>query len=56
MPMASSFLTHSTDVIDRVYETGRKVANDFKENMTIVFDQTLPQWNYTAVPQPAQNQ
>lgn len=44
-------LSVTLDVIDHVYETGRKVADDFKETMTIVFDQVLPQWNYTAVPQ-----
>ena len=44
-------LSVTLDVIDHVYETGRNVADDFKENMTIVFDQVLPQWNYTAVPQ-----
>jgi hypothetical protein len=37
-------------IIDKVYETGRKVADDFKETMRIVFDQFLPQWNYTATP------
>jgi transposase len=37
-------------VIDRVYETGRKVARDFKETMRIVFDEVLPLWNYRAVP------
>jgi hypothetical protein len=37
-------------VIDKVYETGRKVAVDFKENMRIVFDDFLPQWNYRAIP------
>ena len=37
-------------IIDKVYETGRKVADDFKETMRIVFDDFLPQWNYTAVP------
>ena len=37
-------------IIDKVYETGRKVADDFKETMCIVFDQFLPQWNYTATP------
>ncbi len=39
------------DIIDKVYHTGRKVADDFKQNMTIVFDEYLPKWNYTAVPQ-----
>ncbi len=37
-------------IIDKVYETGRKVAADFKENMHIVFDDFLPQWNYRAIP------
>ncbi len=37
-------------IIDRVYQTGRKYAATFKENMTIVFDDHLPKWNYTAVP------
>jgi hypothetical protein len=38
------------DIIDHVYQTGRKVADDFKQNMRIVFDDFLPAWNYTAVP------
>lgn len=37
-------------IIDKVYETGRKVAADFKETMRIVFDQFLPHWNYRAIP------
>ena len=37
-------------IIDKAYETGRKVAADFKENMRIVFDAFLPRWNYRAVP------
>jgi transposase len=37
-------------IMDKLYRTGRKVADDFKENMTIKFDQLLPKWNYTAVP------
>ena len=37
-------------IIDKVYETGRKVADDFKETMRIVFDDHLGQWNYRAVP------
>lgn len=42
-------------IIDTVYATGRKVATDFKENMRIVFDEHLPQWNYCAVPLVTQN-
>ena len=37
-------------MLDKVYETGRKYAKDFKKNMTIQFDKYLPKWNYTAVP------
>lgn len=46
-------LTVIATVVDKVYETGRKVADDFKQTMQIVFDEYLPQWNYTAKPQTA---
>lgn len=42
-------------VIDKAYETGRKYATDFKENMRIVFDGFLPNWNYCAVPAQTSN-
>jgi hypothetical protein len=33
---------------DRTYETGRKVSDNFKENMNdfITFDEYIPKWNY----------
>jgi len=37
-------------IFDKIYETGRKVNDDFKENMNIVFDDYLPKWNYRAIP------
>ena len=37
-------------IMDKVYQTGRQVAADFKERMRIVFDEVLPQWNYRAIP------
>jgi len=37
-------------IIDKAYQTRRKVAEDFKETMRIVFDDFLPKWNYCAVP------
>jgi transposase len=37
-------------ILDTVYHTGRKVAEDFKDTMRIVFDDFLPQWNYRVVP------
>ena len=43
---------HTTvNVIRRVYETGRQVADHFKATMTILFDDLLPKWNYVATPQ-----
>lgn len=44
-------LRATVNVLRGVYQTGRKVADDFKETMTIVFDDLLPKWNYRAVPQ-----
>lgn len=38
-------------IINRIYETGRKVVEGFKKSMSIVFDKFLSQWNYTAVPE-----
>jgi len=38
-------------VFNKVYETGRKVVEGFKESMRIGFDQHLGQWNYVAVPE-----
>jgi len=46
----SKGLRVTVNIIDKVYQTGRKVAADFKENMTIKFDEFLPKWNYTAIP------
>ena len=37
-------------VIETIYQTGRKVADDFKQTMRIVFDDFLPAWNYRAIP------
>jgi hypothetical protein len=38
-------------ILDKAYETGRKVTQGFKQTMQITFDEYLPQWNYTANPQ-----
>jgi Rhodopirellula transposase DDE domain len=37
-------------ILDKVYQTGRKYSEDFKENMAILFDDPLPKWNYRAIP------
>jgi len=39
--------------LDKVYETGRKYAADFKHHRPILFDEYLPKWNYRAVPDSA---
>jgi hypothetical protein len=38
-------------LLDKVYQTGRTYAVDFKHTMKIVFDDYLPKWNYRAVPE-----
>jgi hypothetical protein len=43
-------LTVIVQIIDKIYQIGRKVADDFMENMPIVFDDYLPHWNYRAIP------
>jgi len=43
----------TVQIVDQVYQTGRRAAKGFKETMRIVFDEFLPQWNYTAVPNAA---
>ena len=40
-----------SSILTKTFETGRKVAEDFKETMQIQFDDYLPQWNYAAVPE-----
>ena len=47
----STGLGATVNVIRRAYELGRKVAKDFKANMTILFDDLIPNWNYLAIPQ-----
>jgi hypothetical protein len=44
-------LRTTVNVINRAYETGRKVVKGFKSNMKLLFDDLLPKWNYVAVPQ-----
>ena len=41
----------TVNILDKVYETGRKASKDFLANIPILFDDSLPQWNYRAVPQ-----
>jgi len=39
-----------SSIMDKVFEKGRKYSEEFKENMQIVFDEFLGQWNYRVVP------
>lgn len=43
----------SVTILDKVYETGRKIGAGVKEQMRIIFDDELPQWNYRLLPQDA---
>ena len=40
----------TVQILDKVYEGGREVKKDFKENMPIIFDEYLSQWNYRVIP------
>jgi hypothetical protein len=37
-------------ILDKVYHIGRKAMKEFKQNMPIIHDEFLSQWNYRAVP------
>lgn len=38
------------NIVNKVYETGRKVIEGFKKTMRILFDNVLPRLNYRAIP------
>jgi DDE family transposase len=42
----------SVHICNKAYATGRKVAVNFKEQMGIIFDEELSQWNYRIPPSP----
>ena len=43
----------TANISKKIYETGRKYADNFKATMSIIFDTFLGQWNYKAVPENA---
>ena len=45
-----SGLTVTVDILDRVYETGRKAIQALKPSLRVVADSLLPAWNYTVLP------
>jgi hypothetical protein len=40
----------TVDILTGIYTTGKKCSEAFLENMTIIFDDYLPRWNYRAFP------
>ena len=44
-------LRATVGLLNKVYAIGRKYADDFKQTMKILFDDHLPKWNYSAIPQ-----
>jgi len=44
-------LTTTVNVLRNIYETGRNATEAIKQNLEIVYDDLLPNWNYRAVPQ-----
>ncbi len=50
MTTTKTGLKVKANIIKKKYETGRKVVDDFKETMRIIFDEKLGKWNYRAVP------
>jgi hypothetical protein len=40
------------DVLDKVYQTGRRVAKEVKKALNLVRDSLLPKWNYRILPRP----
>jgi hypothetical protein len=49
----STGLRTTVNVMRRHDETGRNATDQMKQNLKIVFDNLLPQWNYRAIPQHA---
>ena len=43
-------LSVTVNIVDKVYKTGRSYSHTFRENLPIIFDDTLPNWNYCATP------
>jgi hypothetical protein len=39
------------DVLDKIYETGRRVAESVKQTLSVLRDMYLPKWNYQVLPQ-----
>lgn len=44
-------LSVTVDIIEKIYVTKERAPDGFKENMSILFDNILPKWNYRAIPE-----
>ena len=44
-------LKATVNVIRRTYDIGRQVAQNFKANINILFEDLIHKWNYRVVPQ-----
>ena len=49
--ITSTGLKVTTKITKKIYQTGKKTADEFKQNMKIIFDKILPKWNYRATPE-----
>ena len=38
------------NINDKIYSTGKKASTEFLENSDIIFDEFLPRWNYSFIP------
>ncbi len=45
-----SGLRVSVNILDKVYQTGRRVAADVKERIRVIHDEVLAKWNYRILP------
>ena len=48
--MTKKGLKVKANLIKKVYKTGKKYAENYKEEMKIKFDEKLGKWNYRAIP------
>ena len=46
-------LTVKVQLLDKVYQLGRKLTEEVKTQIQIAFAAVLPKWNYTLAPKPA---
>lgn len=39
-----------TSILDKVFETGRKASEAFRNHISVIFDTIFPKWNYMVAP------